>query len=269
MPPRRRKKLKVAVRRSHAAYRWRGFAEAVGFWVKGALFVGSAAGLAWGAHWTWEKTALLTVAGVRVDGPALPGWAEDPPVKAGQPLFSFSSGRVERRLLERYPQMESVRVRREWDRTVTLRFVLRRPLARVQSGGGWNGVDRAGAVFPLENGGADLPILGLPAADSAPGPAMAFWAALRETKELWTDSLHKITMSSDGEAVLFLTGEVPVYWGEVRTDPVLVAQKARRIQRVLSAPESMNGIEYARFVDDRRVVIKPRVAEPKGKGTHG
>lgn len=263
MPPRRRKKLKVAVRRSHAAYRWRSFTEGVGVWVKGALFVGSAVALAWGTHWVWKKTALLTISGVRLDGPALPGWAEGPPVKTGQPLFSFSVDRVERRLLERYPQLETVRVRRDWDRSVKFQFVFRRPLARVQSGGTWSGIDRGGTVFPLENRGTDLPVLVLPGTKSAAAPALAFLAALREAKESWTDSLHKITMSSDGEAVLLLSGEVPVHWGEAVSDVSLVAQKARRLQRVLNAPECLGGIEYARFVDDRRVVIKPRVAGRK------
>ena len=40
--------------------------------------------------------------------------------------------------------------------------------------------------------------------------AVAFLAALRGAKEFWTDGLHKITMSLDGEAVLLLSGDVPV-----------------------------------------------------------
>ncbi|MBK8575809.1 MAG: cell division protein FtsQ/DivIB [Elusimicrobia bacterium] len=269
MPPRRRKKLKVAVRRSHTVYRWRSFAESAAFWVKSVLFVGSAAGLAWGAHALWEKTALLTVSGVRVEGLLLPGWGEDPPIKVGQPLFSFSAGRVERRLLERYPQLETVQVRREWDRVVRLRLVARRPVARIQSGGTWNALDREGAVFPLDVAERELPILVLPASDSPPGPALAFLSALQATKEFWTDGLHKITMSTDGEAVLLLSSGVPVYWGDATNEGSRVAQKARRLQRVLSAPESVGGILYARFIDDRRVVIKPRAAGVKGKESHG
>jgi cell division septal protein FtsQ len=269
MPPRRRKKLKVAVRRSRVAYQWRSFADTVGVWVKGAFFVGSAVGVAWGAVWVWDKTSFLPISEVRVEGPVLPGWVEDPPVKKGQPLFSFSVGRVERRLLERYPQLESVRVRREWDRAVSLRLAFRRPVARVQSGGSWSGVDNTGAFFPLEREAPGLPILVLPDPEASPESALTFLAALRAAKEPWTDGLHKITMSPDGEAVLFLSGDVPVFWGGVLSDPLLVAQKSRRLQRVLSAPESVGGIEYARFVEDRRVVIKPRVAVGQRKEIHG
>ncbi len=258
MPPRRRKKLKVTVRRSRVAYQWRSFAETFGFWVKGLLFVSSAVGVAWGAHWAWEKTSFLTVTDVRVNGPVLPGWVEDPPIKKGQPLFGFSAGRVEQRLLERYPQLESVRVRREWDRAVALRLDPRRPVARIQSAGRWNALDQGGALFPLEGDAPGLPILVLPDAEASPEPVLGFLAALRAAKESWTDGLHKITMSPDGEAVLLLAGDVPVFWGGVHADPSLEIQKARRLQRVLSAPESVGGIAYARFVDDRRVVIKPR-----------
>ena len=269
MPPRRKKKLKVTVRRSRMAYQWRSFAETVGVWVKGFLFLCSAVGVAWGAHWMWEKTSFLTIEQVRVEGAVLPGWAENPPVKPGQPLFDFSRGRLERRLLVRYPQLETVRIQRDWDRSVTFQLTLRRPVARVQWGGRWGAVDPGGTIFPLEGEGAGIPILVLPDLETSVRPALEFLASLRAAKESWTDRLHKITISLDGEAVLLLTGEVPVYWGEALSDPSFVAQKARRLQRVLSAPETAGGIEYARFVDDRRVVIKPVAAPVSRKETHG
>lgn len=269
MPPRRRKKLKVAVRRSRVAYQWRSFAETLALWAKIAGFVGSAAAMAWGAHWAWGKVSVLSISAVRVEGPVLPGWVEDPPIKAGQPLFDFSAGRVEQRLVERYPQLAGVQIRRQWDRSVVVRLVFRRPVARIQWGGDWIALDSTGARFPLVGEGTGLPIVALSTAEAPAGPAVAFLAALRAAKEPWTDGLRKITMSSDGEAVLLLSGDVPVYWGEVVPDPALVAQKARRLQRVLSAPESAGGIESARFVDDRRVVITPRVEPVQRKEPHG
>lgn len=269
MPPRRKKKLKVAVRRSRMAYQWRSFAETARLWMKRFLFVCSAVGMAWGAHGVWEKTALLSISEVRAEAPLLAGWVEDPPVKKGQPLFGFSAGRVERRLLERYPQLKSVRVRRDWDRGVTVRWQFRQPVARVHGGGRWLALDGEGALFPLEGEGAECPIFVFSDPGTPPQAALAFLALLRAAKESWTDGLHKITMSTDGEAVLLLAGEVPVFWGEAVPDPALVAQKARRLQRVLSAPESVGGIQYARFVDDRRVVIKPRALSTDRKEPHG
>jgi cell division septal protein FtsQ len=270
MPPRRKKKHKVVARRTRVAYRWRSFTERVVLLLKGVVFVGSAIGLAWGAHWVWEKTALLTISQVQVDGPVLPGWVESPPVKVGQALFSFSAGRVERRLLERYPQLESVHIQRRLDRGVSVRLGLRTPVAKMAvDKDRWNGVDAGGSFFPLEGEGVKLPIFSLPAKGKETAAALAFLAALRATKESWTDRLYKLKISTDGEGILFLEGDIPLHWGEVNTDSGLVARKVRRVGRVLAAPEAANGIEYARFVDDRRVVIKPRPAVSRKKETHG
>ncbi len=140
MAVRRRKKLKVTVRRSRVAYQWRAFAETVGRWVRVIFFVGSAAGVAWGAHWAWRQTDSIVIAHVRVDGPIPDGWASSPPVKAGQPFFGFSAGALERRLMERFPQLASVRVRRGVDRGVTVRLALRRAVARLADGERWRGI---------------------------------------------------------------------------------------------------------------------------------
>ncbi len=269
MAPRRRKKLKVTVRRTHIAYRWRSLSEAAGLWARGLLFLGSAVVLAWSVQRLWEKSSLLTISAVTVEGPALPGWADAPPLKPGQSLFSFSARALERRIRERYPQLADVGIRRGWDHAVRVRLVLRTPVLRVRVGDGWQGIDGTGALFPLQGDGAGLPILAPAAPNDPAAPALAFLAALRSAKEPWTEGLYKLKMSPDGEAVLFLQGDLPVYWGEAHPEPALVAAKARRLQRVLSAPETADGLDYARFVGDRRVVVQPRATTDKLEGNHG
>ncbi|MBP9698762.1 MAG: hypothetical protein KBD85_01975 [Elusimicrobia bacterium] len=269
MAVRRRKKLKVTVRRSRVTYQWRAFAETVGRWVRVAAFVGSAAGLAWTAHWAWRQTDSIVIARVRVDGPVPDGWASSPPIKEGQPFFGFSAGAVQRRLMERFPELASVRVRRGADRSVTIRLEWRRPVARSSDGECWKGIDRSGAVFVLSGDGEGLPILALPDNARGAGEALAFLESLQQSKESWTQRLYKLKISADGEAVLMLAGETMVYWGDARTNLAEVGPKARRLQRVLDAPESAGGVESVRFVDDRRVVIKPRRAVVQRKETHG
>lgn len=270
MPPRRKKKHKVVMRRTRVAYRWRFFGETMALWFKRLVFVGSAMGLAWGAYGVWEKAVLLTVTGVEVQGPLLSGWAEAPPVKKGQPLFSFSVDQIEQRIRERYPQLRSVRVRRAWDRSVRIQLELRTPVAKISVGPDrWNGVDSGGVLFPLEGAGAHLPILSLPKEEGTTATALPFLAALRAAKESWTDGLYKLKISSDGDGVLYLAGDVPLHWGKIRTDPHLVAQKARRFGRVLLEPEAIGGIDNARFVDDHRVVIQPRGTVVQKKERHG
>jgi hypothetical protein len=67
-------------------------------------------------------------------------------------------------------------------------------------------------------------------------------------------------MSSDGDAVLYLAGDTPVQWGAPDAAAGVLGPKARRLSRVLAAPEGAGGFEYIRFVDDRRVAAKPRAA---------
>lgn len=268
MAVRRRKKLKVAVRRSRVTYQWRAFADTVGRWVRVAAFVGSAAGVAWGAHWAWTQTNSISIAQVRVEGSAPVGWDASPPLKAGQPFFGFSSSALERRLMGRFPELASVRVRRGVDRSVAIRLELRRPVARSSDGDRWRGIDRSGAAFPLSGDGDGLPILSLPENGTGAEDAVAFLESLQLSKEAWTQRLYKLKMSADGEAVLVLAGETPVYWGEALSNLAEVEPKARRLQRVLDAPESAGGLDSVRFIDDRRVVIKPRRPVSK-KETHG
>jgi hypothetical protein len=134
----------------------------------------------------------------------------------------------------------------------------------------WRGMDAGGAFFPLEGDGRKLPIFSLPAKGKETATALAFLAAIRATKESWTDRLYKLKMSSDGEGFSFWRAIFRCHWGEVNTDSRLVAPEAFGGFSVCwTAPESANGIEYARFVDDRRVVIKPRPAVSRKKETHG
>ncbi len=206
-------------------------------------------------------------------------------LRPGDPLLRFSTRRWERRLLSEFPSLAQVRVRRGWDRTVRVTATPRRALARIpasaalppqasrplaEAGGGtWRGVDADGCFFPLSDAGEGLPLFDGPAEPEAAARALRFLAALTAAKERWTDGLNKIKMSSDGEMVLTLAGGAPVYWGPPDAENAVTAAKARRLARVLNAPEGAAGYAYIRFVDDRWVVAKPMetppVPAPRGK----
>ncbi len=243
MAVRRRKKLKVTVRRSRVAYQWRSFAETVGRF-----------GCGWprlsARRWGWpggptgpgNKRIQLPLPGCGWTGRSFRDGRRHPPIKEGQPFFGFSAGAVQRRLMERFPELASVRVRRGADRSVTIRLEWRRPVARSSDGECWKGIDRSGAVFVLSGDGEGLPILALPDNARGAGEALAFLESLQQSKESWTQRLHKIKMSADGEAVLLLAGEMPVYWGDAfRTPSAEVGAQKRAGFSVFSAPESAGG----------------------------
>ena len=135
-------------------------------------------------------------------------------------------------------------------------------------GAGAESVAAVEGEFAAAGDGDGLPILSLPENGTGAEDAVAFLESLQLSKEAWTQRLYKLKMSADGEAVLVLAGETPVYWGEALSNLAEVEPKARRLQRVLDAPESAGGLDSVRFIDDRRVVIKPRRPVSK-KETHG
>jgi len=256
----KRRRHKVTVRRSHAAYRWRTFAESLAALIRAILFLGSAAALAVGAHWFWTRSQSLAIGAVRLEGVPPAGFRDALGLQPGQPLFGFHRRDLEKRLRAAFPALASVRLERQWDRTVRVTVVPRIPRARVLADGRWRGVDDSGALFPLPDEGAGLPVFALPDDSAVRANALAFLKGLRDTKEGWTEGLYKIKMSSDGDAVLYLAGDTPVQWGAPDAAAGVLGPKARRLSRVLAAPEGAGGFEYIRFVDDRRVAAKPRAA---------
>lgn len=261
---RRRRRLKVAVRRSHQAYRWRSFADTAGKWLKASLFLASAVVVAGGVHRLWTESPRLSVTRVSFEGSVPADLLRDPPVAVGDRLF-LSTRRLRDRIRDRYPQLARIDVRRGWDRSVTVRLTTRTPTAKRFDGGIWRGIDADGRSFPLEGDGEGLVTLVPASPADSPAPALTFLGLLRATDEPWTRGLYKIKMSSDGEATLFAASDLPVHWGPLVLDPALVGAKARRLGRVLNAPEARQGLVYARFVDDRRIVVKPSPPKEKEK----
>jgi len=253
------------------AYQWRSLTETLWSWGKGLVFFVSAAAAAGGAYQVIGTSARWRIERVAYEGPIPAGFLENPPLKAGDGLFRFSARSLEKRLLGEFPQLEKATVRRGWDRVVTVRVAARRAAARRLESDRWQGIDAAGRVFPLETPGDGLVILAPAAAGDSPLAALAFLERLNATREPWTERLYKIKMFPDGEAALYLADDVPVHWGVVSLDPAVIDAKTRRLGRVLSAPEARDGVAYARFVDDQRIVIKPKNLdkEPNAKtGRH-
>lgn len=251
------------------AYQWRSLTETLWLWGKGLAFLASAAVAAGVVYHGIGTSARWRIDRVVYEGPIPAGLLENPPLKAGDGLFRFSARSLEKRLLGEFPQLEKADVRRGWDRVVTVRVAARRAAARRLEGDRWQGIDVDGRVFPLETPGDGLVILAPAAAGDSPRVALALLEGLNETGEAWTERLYKIKMSPDGEAALYLAEDVPVHWGVVSLDPAVIDAKARRLGRVLSAPEARDGVSYARFVDDQRIVIKPKISDKESNAKTG
>lgn len=259
----RRRRHKVVLRRSHSAYRWRTWSESLGRFFRFLVFVGSAVGMAWGAHRLWTTAPGFTVTAIETTGAVPPGFEKSIPLRVGQPLWTFKTQAVEQELLRRFPTLGEVRVRRTWRRAVRVTSAPRRAVARRLDNDRWVGLDRTGRAFPLPDTGPGL-LLMTGATDPVPTARALAWAeTLRNTKEPWTERLYKIKMSTDGDLLLFLGGDTRVYWGAADLSKDVLAPKARRLSKVFDAPEGAAGYDALRFVDDRRVVARPHTPDER------
>gem|GEM_PF-2402776 len=271
---------RVALRPARARYRTRAAVSLAKPLVilaagAGALFWGgSAARQAWiRADWNRVRAVIL-VPGAPQDGTVPDGMERALGIGAGDPLFGFSAGATERRLQLQFPELKSVRVRRTLDGKVRVVYLRRRAAAKVWDNGQWLGMDEEGGVFPLrvfapedappegllpEEGRQPLPIVsGVPPGPAARGP-LEFAGILRRLPQPWARTFYKMKLAPSGEAVLFLKDGPVVRWGEPVPEEAVVQAKAERLERALRHPRLTGGAESVRFVDDRRIAVKPKL----------
>jgi cell division septal protein FtsQ len=195
-------------------------------------------------------------------------------VSVGDSLFGFSAGGTEKRLRLQFPELKSVQVGRTLAAQVRVVYLRRRAAAKVWDNGQWLGMDEEGGVFPLrvfapedappegilpEERTRPLPIL----SGVSPGPsaraALEFAGILRRLPQPWARTFYKMKLASSGEAVLFLKDGPVVRWGEPAPEEAVVQAKAERLERALRHPRLAGGAESVRFVDERRIAVKPKL----------
>jgi hypothetical protein len=64
-----------------------------------------------------------------------------------------------------------------------------------------------------------------------------------------------------GDALLFLKDGSTIHWGDVTENEARVAAKSERLERVFQDPRMSGGVESVRFVDDRRLAVKPTASK--------
>ncbi len=273
----------MAYRPARARYRTRAAASVL----KPLLLIAvGAAVLAWGAgaaREAWGRAAWTRVRGVAVvpatlqDGAPPEGFERAAGLSVGDSLFGFSTLATDRRLRSQFPELAEVHVRRTLHGGVRIVFQRRRAAAKVWNDGQWLGMDEEGGLFPLRVfapeedslGGepplsaleknAPLPILSGVPAGAAARPVLVFLDIFRRLPQPWAKSFYKMKLAPSGEAVLYFKDGPLLRWGEIVVDEGVVFAKAERLERVLRDPRLKDGAESVRFVDDRRLAVKPKI----------
>lgn len=265
----RRRKQKVALRKSHAVYQWKVLSKVCLVVTLWAGLILSGAFMAREGFDFWRDSTWFRIKNIQVDPKAPAGLSQSLGLKAGGHLFGFSTGILEARLANSYPELSAVRVRRWFDGGVRVSVKRRVPRVRVQDGAQWMGMDDAGILFPLSS--PEVPPETLPIFAGAAGakavPSLEFIARLKSQDLSWPRRLMKIKADADGDVFLFLDNGTPVYWGPVPSADKILKKKASRLERVLKDDSLSGGAAYVRFVDDARIAVKPMpAAADQGNG---
>ncbi|MBI4397184.1 MAG: hypothetical protein HY548_08820 [Elusimicrobia bacterium] len=260
---RKRYRHRVAIRRSHVRYQWRTFWLTLWHWSQRLFFVALAVWLGTTAYAFWTSSAWFRVQDVKVDAQASAAFSHRVGVETGQHLFGFSAEMLSARLMKEFPEFSDVKIRRRWDRTVTVSVAKRVPEARVFENDRWLGIDSAGVLFPLREAGSEEKLVALAGvtAGAKAVPVLEFLKALKDAQAPWLLRVMKIKTGAEGEIVFYLDDQTPIFWGSLTRDAEALRRRAERLGRVLENEALAGGAEYVRFVDDNRLAVKPKAKE--------
>ncbi|HOW27065.1 MAG TPA: cell division protein FtsQ/DivIB [Elusimicrobiota bacterium] len=255
-----RRRHRVSLRKKNVRYRFGLFLYACCLW---SLWIGVAGLIVAGgtyAYKFWLESPYFRVQAVTFDPALPPDLVRQFSLTPGDHFFRYSSATLEKNLTEDFPELKQIRVVRRWDRSVHVKAVRRIPLACSVDKNRWKGVDEDGVVFPIR--GTEWDVQRIPMLVEG-APHRYFSTVFRVFKEIrllpldWTNRIRKIKIVSPDEVWFFLQDGTEVFWGGLQKETF--RKKAERLERVL-ADEILkpSGVEYARFVDDRRIVVKPR-----------
>jgi cell division protein FtsQ len=177
-------------------------------------------------------SSLLGVADVHVQGNSRVGQAEvvtSAAISPGTPLARLDRAAIAAKV-GRIPAVQSVEVRRDWPRSVTIVVHERVPAAVRQRGEGFVLVDRTGVVFDeLSSRPKHLPLVSAPVGAGAPALRAAL-DALDDVPASIRGQVRSVFAASAEEITLELTRGRAVVWG----DPSLGTRKGQVLAVLLT-----------------------------------
>jgi cell division protein FtsQ len=201
---------------------------------RAAFFALAAVAILAGVAWALLDSRFFVVRSVQVTGTHLVTGSEVRSAAAippGLPLIRVNSAAIAQRV-GRIRQVQSAQVSRDWPDGVTIAVTERTPALAVQSGGGYQLIDRYGvAVEPSSRRPPSLPLFQV-AAGTVSVPALrgspAVYAAavvVRELPRYLARAVVSVQAPSASEVTLRLARGITVVWGG--TDRP--AEKAREL----------------------------------------
>jgi hypothetical protein len=202
----------------------------------------------------WQRTTLFHIRSIHINSDIPPGARAQLP-QPGERLFGFSAREQARRIESEFPELESVKVTRTWTGSVRAEAKRRKPLARIRSESGWQGIDSSEVLFPI----TAEEELRLPALDQRiegyeQTLALHFIQRLPDTS--WGDRVIRLEGRPPQSFVLALTGDIRVRWGPYDSESFPI--KSRRLARVLDEMAKKEWAGDLQFIRDDRIVLKSK-----------
>jgi cell division septal protein FtsQ len=177
------------------------------------------------------------------------------PIKPGDNVFSFNSGLIENSIMEKYPELKKISVRRTFSRTIVVEgkkclFILR--TARVNEV--W-GVDEEGVVFPFsETPGnlSDLPFFEANKINES--KVQVKW--LMKMKENSPELFSRVALCRLGagdELKIQLKNGVEIQWGTI--DEKSLNERSQNILRLLESFVPVGEPATLKFITSDRIVM--------------
>jgi cell division septal protein FtsQ len=260
------KRHRVKLRKSYVRHRFKTAAQTTWTWSRRLAFLVFGVWAAQSVNTFWVTSPQFRIKQVLLDPGAPATLTGRLGIKTGDHFWTFSAQGIAARLKSEFPELSDVRVSRRLDRGVHVTVKRRVPVGRVPDGENWLAMDEAGALFPLDATRVlpeKLVVLSGVPTGSAAKPYLDFLKRVKALNFTWAAQLHKVKTGTGAEATIFLKDETPVFWGDVREDERIFSQKAARLEAVLKNEDLKAGAEYIRFVNDYRLVVKPKNADER------
>ncbi|MGW7368182.1 cell division protein FtsQ/DivIB [Streptomyces sp. NPDC054841] len=188
------------------------------------LFVLAALVLTAGGVWllygsSWLRVERVEVSGTQVLTPREVEEAAAAPI--GAPLISVDTDRIENRLRDELPRIDSVDVARSWPHGIVLNVTERKPMLLVEKGSNFIEVDAEGVRFAtVDKAPKGVPLVKLTTNQSPSlrrfGEQRLLAEAVRVVQELPAQAakeLQGVEVRSYDAITLKLTGDRTVMWG--------------------------------------------------------
>jgi len=206
----------------------------------------------------WKTSPFIQLQGVEFKKDVPPELKSFLSLKPGQNIFLINTARLQEAALKTFPELKSVSIRRNWDRTLSVQGEYRTPVVYYypKPSAARYGIGEDGRVFALKNAANatnDLPTLTGNRSDIDTQLLVEALEALKKSLPDFYSSIKQLKTDRINTIKVVLDGDVVIHWGELSLDSVL--SKAKKVQNILDRFLPAKPMASMELVEGDRIVL--------------